>query len=185
MQNLPDADEAAEFSEVLKSFYKVVYEDHDEQLPAILKVFKEEKTVQKIKIKGQLKSNRHHEQNHENLANGYIEVPNVNGAADKFSENVNGFPHQDSLVMKGFPYRESSDLRNEGTYALNGLEFSNGVNPVLIISPDEFKEAEKKKIEDSGFQNGQSEGIGTEIAARQRKMAFKQSVHLTNFRQPR
>ena len=158
MQNLPDGDEAAEFSEVLKSFYKTVYEGQDEQLPAILKVFKNEKASQKVNIKENPKSNGHYEPLHENVPNGYIEMPDVNGTDMEIPITVNGFPHRDSLALKGFPHRDSLDLRDKGEYKLNDLQFSNGVNPVLIISPDEFNTSEKEDKDDSGFQNGISEG---------------------------
>ena len=165
MQNLPDADEAAEFSEVLKSFYKEVYEGQDEQLPAILKVFKDEQAPQNLEIKEDLKSNEHHVPQHKNsVPNGHIEMLDKNGTDEELPANVNGFPHRDSLhYLTGFPHRDSLDLRNKGAkgaYDLNGLQFSHGVNPVLIISPDELKGSSKmEKDDDSGFQNGISEGL--------------------------
>ena len=166
MQNLPDADEAAEFSEVLKSFYKEVYEGQDEQLPAILKVFKDEQAPQNLEIKEDLiKSNEHHVPQHKNsVPNGHIEMLDKNGTDEELPANMNGFPHRDSLhYLKGFPHRDSLDLRNKGdkgAYDLNGLQFSHGVNPVLIISPDELKGSSKmEKDDDSGFQNEISEGL--------------------------
>ncbi|XP_073235892.1 acyl-CoA-binding domain-containing protein 5-like [Porites lutea] len=157
MQNLPNADEAAEFSEVLKSFYKVAYEGQDEPLPAILKVFEDEKPLQTIRIKEGLKSNGHHNPHHNSVPNGLIiKVPEVNGSCDEFSPEINGFPHQDSLAFGGFPHRDSLDLRNNGDYKLMEHQFSNGVNPVVIISPEDF-EKHKEERDDSGFQNGISE----------------------------
>ena len=161
MQNLPDTDEAAEFSEVLKSFYKVVYKGQDEQLPAILKVFKDEQAPQNIEINEDLKSNEHYVPMHKSsVPNGHIEMLDKNGTTEELPANVNGFPHRDSMYyLRGFPHRDSLDLRNKRGYDLNGLQFSSGVNPVLIISPDELKDSSKMaKDDDSGFQNGLSEG---------------------------
>jgi len=177
MQDMPDGDEAAEFSEVLKSFYKVVYEGHDEQVPAILRIFQNEIAQQKIKLKEDLKSNGHHVPKHKNRPNGYIEIPDLNGEHEEIPANVNGVQRQDSVPIEQFPHRDSLDLRNKGVagflhhdsldlrnkeaHELNGLQFSNGVNPVLIISPDEFKKSEKAEEDDSGFQNGTCEGTCT------------------------
>ena len=161
MQDMPDGDEAAEFSEVLKSFYKVVYEGHDEQVPAILRIFQNEIAQQKIKLKEDLKSNGHHAPKHKNRPNGYIEIPDLNGEHGEIPANVNGVQRQDSVPIEQFPHRDSLDLRNKEAHELNGLQFSNGVNPVLIISPDEFKKSEKAEEDDSGFQNGTCEGTRT------------------------
>ena len=161
MQTLPDADEAAEFSEVFKSFYKLVYEGQDEKPPAILKVFENENaTVEETKTNGKLKSNGHYSPQHENVPNGYINTHDVNGACEEFSVKVNGFPHRDSMDMRaGFPHRDSLALRSRKDYDLNGL------NPVLIISSDELKEEvddqlkEEEDGDDSGIQNGMFEGM--------------------------
>lgn len=166
MGNLPDADEAAEFSEVLKSFYKEVYEGQDEQLPAVLKVFKDDKDPEIIKIiQEDPKSNGHHIELHDNVQNGYIGLPDKSDTDHELStENVckKVFPHRDSLQLRGFPHRDSLDLRNKEAHQLNGLQFSNGLNTVLIISPDELKESNEEEEEDStGFQNGTSEGLHT------------------------
>lgn len=147
MQDMPDGDEAAEFSEVLKSFYKVVYEGQDEQVPAILRIFQNEIAPQKIKLQEDVKSNGHHVPKHKSQPNGYIEIPDLNGEHEEIPANVNGVQHQDSVPMEQFPHRDSLDLRNKGVagflhrdsldlrnkeaYELNGLQFSNGVNPVL------------------------------------------------------
>ena len=160
MQNLPNADEAAEFSEVLKSFYKVAYEGQNEPLPAILKVFEDEKPLQTIRIKEGLKSNGHHNPHHNSVPNGLIiKVPEVNGSCDEFSLEINGFPHRDSLAFGGFPHRDSLDFRNNGDYKLMEHQFSNGVNPVVIISSEDFEKHKKDERDDSGFQNGISEGL--------------------------
>lgn len=159
MQTLPDGEGAAEFSEVLKSFYKLVYEDQDEQLPAILKIFEKEKVPEKIKIIGKLKPKGHHGPRHKNEPNGYINSHEVNGTCKEFSVKMNGFPHRDSMDIKaGFPHRDSLAIRNK-----HGLQFSNAVNPVLIISSDELKEKEDEDDDDddSGIQNGMSEGTLT------------------------
>ncbi|KAL9967779.1 hypothetical protein ACROYT_G026071 [Oculina patagonica] len=159
MQNLPDGDEAAEFSEVLKSFYKLVYEGEDEKPPAILKVFEnEEKAAEKIKVNGDFKSKGHHAPQHENVPNGYTNAHDVNGACEEFPVKVNGFPHRDSMdIRAGFPHRDSLALKSRKDYDLNGL------NPVLIISSDELKEENDEELkeeeddDDSGIQNGMSE----------------------------
>ena len=166
MQNLPDADEAAEFSEVLKSFYKLVYEGQEEKPPAIFKIFEnEKKAAEKIKINGEFTSNGHHEPQCENMPNGYVNEHDTNGTCEEFSV-INGFPHRDSVdVRAGFPHRDSLALRNRKDLDLNGLQFSNAVNPVLIISSDELKEENEDELkeeeddDDSGIQNGMSEGM--------------------------
>lgn len=161
MQNLPDGDEAAEFSEVLKSFYRLVYEGQDEKPPAILKVFEnEKKAAEKIKFNGEFKSKGLHAPQHENVPNGYINAHDVNGASEEISGKVNGFPHRDSMdIRAGFPHRDSLALKSRKDYDLNGL------NPVLIISSDELKEENDEELkeeeeddDDSGIQNGMSEG---------------------------
>lgn len=172
MQNLPDGDEAAEFSEVLKAFYTLVYEGQDEQPPAILKMFENEKKVpEKLKVNKEIKSKGHHAAHDENVPNGYSDECDVNGTCEEFPVKVNGFPHRDSMDMRaGFPHRDSLALRHGKQYDLNGLQFSNAVNPVLIISPDELKEESDGELnegeddDDSGIQNGLSEGTCTTVA---------------------
>lgn len=172
MENLPDGDEAAEFSEVLKAFYTLVYEGQDEQPPAILKIFEnEKKDCEKVKINGEFKSKGHCAAHDENVPNGYTDLHDVNGTCDEFPVKVNGFPHRDSMDMRtGFPHRDSLALRQQKQYDLNGLQFSNAVNPVLIISPDELKEESDGELkegeddDDSGIQNGMSEGTCSTVA---------------------
>lgn len=167
MQNLPDGNEAAEFSEVLKAFYTLVYEGQDEQPPAILKIFEnEKKALETVKINRELKSKGHREPHNEYLPNGYTNAHDVNGTCEEFPVKVNGFPHRDSMdIRAGFPHRDSLALRHRKDHDLNGLQFSNAVNPVLIISPDELKEESADELkegeddDDSGIQNGMSEGM--------------------------
>ena len=45
MQDIPDTEQVAEFTEVLRDFYEVAYEVNDEEPPAILRVFKKNKVV--------------------------------------------------------------------------------------------------------------------------------------------
>ena len=176
MQSLPDGDEAAEFSEVLKAFYTLVYEGQDEQPPAILKIFeKEKKAPEKVKINREFKSKGHHAAHDENVPNGYNDAydvnEDVNGTCEEIPVKVNGFPHRDSMDMRaGFPHRDSLALRHGKQYNLNGLQFSNAVNPVLIISPDELKEESDGELkegedddDDRGIQNGLSEGTCTTV----------------------
>ena len=176
MQNLPDGDETAQFSDVLKAFYTLVYEGQDEQPPAILKIFENEKKApEKVKINGEFQSKGHHAMHDENVPNGYTNVHDVNGTCDEFPVKANGFPHRDSMdIRAGFPHRDSLALGHRKQYDLNGLQFSNAVNPVLIISPDELKEEsdgewkEGKEAgdgdSDSGIQNGMCEGTCTTVA---------------------
>ena len=170
MENLPDGDEAVEFSEVLKAFYTLVYEGQDEQPPAILKIFEnEKKDHEKVKINGEFKSKGHCAAQDENVPNGYTDLRDVNGTCEEFPVKVNGFPHRDSMDMRtGFPHRDSLALRHQKQYDLKGLQFSNAVNPVLIISQDELKEESELKEgeddDDSGIQNGMSEGTCSTIA---------------------
>ena len=172
MENVPDGDEAAEFSEVLKAFYTLVYEGQDEQPPAIFKIFEnEKKDHEKVKINGEFKSKGHCAAQDENVPNGYTDLRDVNGTCEEFPVKVNGFPHRDSMDMRtGFPHRDSLALRHQKQYDLKGLQFSNAVNPVLIISPDELKEESDGELkegeddDDSGIQNGMSEGTCSTIA---------------------
>ena len=170
MENLPDGDEAVEFSEVLKAFYTLVYEGQDEQPPAIFKIFEnEKKDHEKFKINGEFKSKGHCASRDENVPNGYTDLHDVNGTCEEFPVKVNGFPHRDSMDMRtGFPHRDSLALRHQKQYDLKGLQFSNAVNPVLIISQDELKEESELKEgeddDDSGIQNGMSEGKCSTIA---------------------
>lgn len=170
MENLPDGDAAAEFSEVLKAFYTLVYEGQDEQPPAIFKIFEnEKKDHEKVKINGEFKSKGHCAAQDENVPNGYTDLHDVNGTCEEFPVKVNGFPHRDSMDMRtGFPHRDSLALRHQKQYDLKGLQFSNAVNPVLIISQDELKEESELKEgeddDDSGIQNGMSEGTCSTIA---------------------
>jgi len=171
MQNVPDGDEAAEFSEVLKAFYTLVYEDQDEQPPAILKIFENEKKAsKKLKITGEFKSKARHAVHDENVPNGYTDAYDVNGTCEEYPVKVNGFPHRDSMDMRaGFPHKDSLALRHKKQYDLTGLQFSNAVNPVLIISPDELKEESDGELneeddDDSGIQNGLPEGTCTTVA---------------------
>ena len=170
MENLPDGDAAAEFSEVLKAFYTLVYEGQDEQPPAIFKIFEnEKKDHEKVKINGEFKSKGHCAAQDENVPNGYTDLHDVNGTCEEFPVKVNGFPHRDSMDMRtGFPHRDSLALRHQKQYDLKGLQFSNEVNPVLIISQDELKEESELKEgeddDDSGIQNGMSEGTCSTIA---------------------
>jgi len=172
MQNLPDGDEAAEFSEVLKAFYTLVYEGQDEQPPAVLKIFENEKKAsEKLKINGEFKTKGHHAAHDENVPNGHTDAYDVNGICEEFPVKANGFPHRDSMDMRaGFPHRDSLALRHKKQYDLNGLQFSNAVNPVLIISPDELKEESdhgelnEEDDDDSGIQNGLPEGTYATVA---------------------
>ena len=175
MQNLPDGGEAAEFSEVLKTFYTLVYEGQDEQPPAILKIFeKDKKAPEKLKINREFKSKGDHAVHDENVPNGCTNAYDVNGTCEEYPVKVNGFPHRDSMDMRaGFPHRDSLALRHIKQYDLNGLQFSNAVNPILIISPDELKEEsdhdelkegdDDDDDDDKGIQNGLSEGMCTTI----------------------
>ena len=172
MHNLPDGDEAAEFSEVLKAFYTLVYEGQDEQLPAVLKIFEKEKQApEKLKINREFKSNGDHAVHDEHVPNGYTNAYDVNGTCEECPVKVNGFPHRDSMDMRtGFPHRDSLALRHIKQYDLNGLQFSNAVNPILIISRDELKEEsddddddDENDDDDKGIQNGLSEGMCTTI----------------------
>ena len=175
MQNLPEGDEAAEFSEVLKAFYTLVYEGQDEQPPAILKIFeKEKKAPEKLKINREFKSNGDHAVHDEHVPNGYTNAYDVNGTCEECPVKVNGFPHRDSMDMRaGFPHRDSLALRHIKQHDLNGLQFSNAANPILIISPDELKEeSDHEELnegddddddDDKGIQNGMSEGTCTTI----------------------
>lgn len=166
MQNLPDGEEAADFSEVLKIFYKAVYEGQDEKPPPILKIFEREKVPDKIKANGELKSKSHHLLKNENVPNGHANEHEVNGTCKEFSVGVNGFPNKDDMdINSRFPHRDSLELRNKAGVDLKSLQFSNAVNPVLIFSSDELKECAEEDSNDddndSGIQNGMPEGMHT------------------------
>lgn len=164
MENLPEGEEAADFSEVLKTFYQVVYEGQEEKPPAVLKIFEKESVPEKIKATGKLQSNSHYKPQDKNVVNGYGNVHKVNGTCEEFSHRVNGFPHKDSMDMHAqFPHRDSLDLSKKAGMDLKRLQFSKAVNPVLIISSDELKECDEEDENDddndSGIQNGMCEGM--------------------------
>ncbi|XP_022799448.1 acyl-CoA-binding domain-containing protein 5-like isoform X2 [Stylophora pistillata] len=162
MENLPESEEAADFSEVLKTFYQAVYEGQEEKPPAILKIFEKENVPEKIKAKGKLKSNSHHTLQDKNVLNGYGNTHKVNGTCEEFPCGVNGFPHKDSMDMESqFPHRDSLEISKKASMDLKRrLQFSKAVNPVLIISSDELKECDEEDENDdndSGIQNGMFE----------------------------
>ncbi|XP_029192438.2 acyl-CoA-binding domain-containing protein 5-like isoform X2 [Acropora millepora] len=145
MESLPSEDGAEElFTDVLKSFYKEVYQGQDEPLPTVLKAFKDE-TPQNCKIE-EFNLNGHNTQVKSELdnvpfQNGLVELPDQNGSEKDFPLSTDcGFPHRDSLHLAKIPQK----------YKKNGMgPFSKGVNSFLIISPDDLiKGSSKEKVEE-------------------------------------
>lgn len=164
MESLPSEEGAEElFTDVLKSFYKEVYQGQDEPLPTVLKAFKDE-TSQNCKIK-EFDLNGHNTQVKSVLdkvpfENGHVELPDENGSEKDFSlSTARGFPHRDSLHLAKIPQK----------YKRNGMgPFSKGVNTFLIISPDDLikgssKEKEEEEDDNDGRQDRIPEGLCTQL----------------------
>ncbi|KAK2570022.1 Acyl-CoA-binding domain-containing protein 5 [Acropora cervicornis] len=160
MESLPSEDGAEElFTDVLKSFYKEVYQGQDEPLPTVLKAFKDE-TPQNCKIK-EFNLNGHNTQVKSELdkvpfQNGVVELPDQNGSEKDFPLSTDcGFPHRDSLHLAKIPQK----------YKKNGMgPFSKGVNSFLIISPDDLiKGSSKEKVEEEEDDNDEHQDRTSEV----------------------
>ena len=182
MENLPSQEGVEELcSDVLKSFYKEVYQGQDEPLPTVLKAFKDE-TPQNCKIK-EFNLNGHTTQVKSELdkvpfQNGHVELPDQNGSEKDFPLSIDGgFPHRDSLHLARIPQK----------YKKHGMgPFSRGVNTFLIISPDDLiKDSSKVKEEEEdddndGRQDRMPEGLYT-ITFSKNSNSFNNNIIENNF----
>lgn len=146
--NLTDQDGLEEFSEVLKPFYKEVYEGQVEQLPRVLKAFKDEALQNGKLIEFNL--NGHSCEplpGNVPFQNGHVELFDENGREMEFPVSKSGFPHRDSLYLERYPQRSKK----------TGLSSSKGVNPFLIIPADKVEDASDIEEDDKELQNREPE----------------------------
>lgn len=141
METMPDTEEMADFSAVLKSFYEAVYEPHGEEPPHILRIFK--KSVES--------SNQDNDDDHtEDITNTNLKtddresntpendkievsLKNVSKPNESHSdEQINGGNHTDADIP------QNNLINHESNGTLNGLNKSDDYTKDVVNSSEDI-----------------------------------------------